>query len=439
MPPAHIRVIAHAQRRRLRRQVRPVQPRVRGRQGGDGPRPPGQDLPHPRGGLLLPPRPPSGADEVPHRREEGRQASTGDAPADAARRRRLRLATASASTFYTGALKTVTYDIPRYRFAACRTFTNKPPCGPKRGHGTPQPRFGQEVQLDKIADQARHRPRRAAAAAWSRQPDSLTANYLRIGTIGLARVHPTRWSRARAGSDKHRASCPHGPRRGPRLLVVHVRRRPADLLERPAALGRAAAARPQRPGHRLLRRDRDRPGLGRRARGAASRRCWASTPSTSAASPATPTSRRSTSARYSSRVTLMMGNAAHPGRRARARAARRGRRRARSTCRPTGSVFAEGRVFDAEDPEHGDDASRGGRARRGGVRHPRHGRLVHAAGPPRPLQGRAASARRRPTATPPPWSRPRSIPRPAGIHVPQDLDRATTSAARSTRCSRAGR
>src|SRR5207245_8116725 len=57
-----------------------------------------------------------------------------------------------ASTFYTGALQTVTYELPRYKFEAARVFTNKPPCGPKRGHGTPQPRFGQEIQLDKIAE-----------------------------------------------------------------------------------------------------------------------------------------------------------------------------------------------------------------------------------------------------------------------------------------------
>src|SRR5260370_38918869 len=56
-----------------------------------------------------------------------------------------------ASTFYTGALQTTTYHIPRYCFQGCRTFTNKPPCGPKRGPGTGQPRFGQEIQLDKIA------------------------------------------------------------------------------------------------------------------------------------------------------------------------------------------------------------------------------------------------------------------------------------------------
>src|SRR5207248_2028916 len=57
-----------------------------------------------------------------------------------------------ASTFYTGALQTVTYELPRYQFEAARVFTNKPPCGPKRGHGTPQPRYGQEIQLDKIAE-----------------------------------------------------------------------------------------------------------------------------------------------------------------------------------------------------------------------------------------------------------------------------------------------
>ena len=89
-----------------------------------------------------------------------------------------------ASTFYTGALQTVTYHIPRYRFRGCRTFTNKPACGPKRGHGTPQPRFGQEVQLDKIAvalgrDPADLRLQQIVPA------HSVTANWMRIETIGL--------------------------------------------------------------------------------------------------------------------------------------------------------------------------------------------------------------------------------------------------------------
>ena len=58
-----------------------------------------------------------------------------------------------ASTYYTGALQTVTYQVDRYKFEGARVFTNKPPCGPKRGHGTPQPRFALEVQMDKLAEQ----------------------------------------------------------------------------------------------------------------------------------------------------------------------------------------------------------------------------------------------------------------------------------------------
>ena len=58
-----------------------------------------------------------------------------------------------ASLYYTGALQTVTYDVPTYRFRGARAFTNKPPGGPKRGHGTTQPRFAVEVHLDKIAEQ----------------------------------------------------------------------------------------------------------------------------------------------------------------------------------------------------------------------------------------------------------------------------------------------
>jgi 4-hydroxybenzoyl-CoA reductase alpha subunit len=90
-----------------------------------------------------------------------------------------------ASTFYTGALQTVTYKIPRYRFEGCRVFTNKPPCGPKRGHGTPQPRFGQEIQLDKIAERLEMDPA-ALRLKIVEEPGAVTANYLQVRTIGLA-------------------------------------------------------------------------------------------------------------------------------------------------------------------------------------------------------------------------------------------------------------
>src|SRR5215467_9979580 len=90
-----------------------------------------------------------------------------------------------ASTYYAGALQTTTYHIPRYRYEGCRTFTNKPPCGPKRGHGTPQPRFGQEVQLDKIAEKLGTDPAEFRLGIVAK-PNSLTANWLKIGSIGLA-------------------------------------------------------------------------------------------------------------------------------------------------------------------------------------------------------------------------------------------------------------
>jgi len=90
-----------------------------------------------------------------------------------------------ASTFYTGALQTVTYELPRYKFEAARVFTNKPPCGPKRGHGTPQPRFGQEVQLDKIAEKLGVDPAELRLQNVLKA-NSLTANWLKIGSIGLS-------------------------------------------------------------------------------------------------------------------------------------------------------------------------------------------------------------------------------------------------------------
>ncbi|HEY3280367.1 MAG TPA: molybdopterin cofactor-binding domain-containing protein [Gemmatimonadales bacterium] len=91
-----------------------------------------------------------------------------------------------ASTYYTGALQTVTYHVPRYKFQGARAFTNKPPCGPKRGHGTPQPRFALEVHLDKIAEQLKLDPAELRLKHLV-PPNSLTANYLRVGSMGLGK------------------------------------------------------------------------------------------------------------------------------------------------------------------------------------------------------------------------------------------------------------
>jgi len=106
-----------------------------------------------------------------------------------------------ASTYYTGALQTVTYRVPTYKFEGARVFTNKPPCGPKRGHGTPQPRFALEVELDRIACDLGLDP--AAIRREHLHPaNTLTANFLRVGSIGLGEcidkvVAASGWKRRR--------------------------------------------------------------------------------------------------------------------------------------------------------------------------------------------------------------------------------------------------
>ena len=119
-----------------------------------------------------------------------------------------------ASTFYTGALQTVTYNVPRYKFEGIRVFTNKPPCGPKRGHGTPQPRFGLEIQIDKIAEQLKLDPvdiRRNHLV----EPNSITANYLRIGSMGLGKcidkvVEGSDWKNKFSGWNQTNRRLPFG-------------------------------------------------------------------------------------------------------------------------------------------------------------------------------------------------------------------------------------
>jgi len=89
-----------------------------------------------------------------------------------------------ASTFYTGVLQPVTYDIPAYRFEGCRIFTNKPPCGPKRGHGTPQPRFALELHLEKIAHDLGLDPAEMKRKNFVK-PMTRTVNWMRVTSCGL--------------------------------------------------------------------------------------------------------------------------------------------------------------------------------------------------------------------------------------------------------------
>jgi 4-hydroxybenzoyl-CoA reductase alpha subunit len=120
-----------------------------------------------------------------------------------------------ATTFYSGVINPVTYKIPVYRFEGARVFTNKPPCGPKRGHGTPQPRFALECQLDKAAEQLGLDPtemRRRIAV----EPFTKTANHLTVTTVGLVEcidrvVEASGWRRKWRGWRRDRTG--EGPRR----------------------------------------------------------------------------------------------------------------------------------------------------------------------------------------------------------------------------------
>ena len=88
------------------------------------------------------------------------------------------------TTYYSGQLLCAPYRFPAYRFDSWRAYTNKPACGPKRGHGSVQPRFAIECQLDKAAvalgiDPIELRRRNDLGA------DSVTINEMRVGSNGF--------------------------------------------------------------------------------------------------------------------------------------------------------------------------------------------------------------------------------------------------------------
>jgi CO/xanthine dehydrogenase Mo-binding subunit len=87
-------------------------------------------------------------------------------------------------------------------------YTNKPPCGPKRGHGTTQPRYAFECQLDKIATDLGLDPIEYRLGIL--QPaNTRTVNDLRITSMGLGEClravrQRTNWDakRTRLGTSK---------------------------------------------------------------------------------------------------------------------------------------------------------------------------------------------------------------------------------------------
>lgn len=88
------------------------------------------------------------------------------------------------TAYYSGQLLAAPTGYATYRFDSTRVFTNKPPCGPKRGHGSVQPRFAFEIAVDKMAhalgvDPIELRRRNDVG------PDTTTVNGQRITSNGF--------------------------------------------------------------------------------------------------------------------------------------------------------------------------------------------------------------------------------------------------------------
>jgi 4-hydroxybenzoyl-CoA reductase subunit alpha len=107
------------------------------------------------------------------------------------------------TTYYSGQLLCAPYRFGAYRFDSTRAYTNKPACGPKRGHGSVQPRFSIEVQIDKAAtalgiDPIELRRRNDLGS------DTATVNEFRVGSNGflecLRRVEESSGWKARRGA-----------------------------------------------------------------------------------------------------------------------------------------------------------------------------------------------------------------------------------------------
>ena len=88
------------------------------------------------------------------------------------------------TTYYSGQLLTGPVAFGTYRFRSRRVYTNKPCCGPKRGHGSVQPRFAFECALDEVAEQLQLDPMQIRRVNAMRGGDT-TVNGQHVPSTGL--------------------------------------------------------------------------------------------------------------------------------------------------------------------------------------------------------------------------------------------------------------
>lgn len=91
------------------------------------------------------------------------------------------------TAFYAGQLLCGPIGMRSYHFCATRYYTNKPACGPKRGHGSVQPRFAFEIMCDIMAEKLKMDPiffRKRNIV----EENSTTINGQRVGSLAINQV-----------------------------------------------------------------------------------------------------------------------------------------------------------------------------------------------------------------------------------------------------------
>lgn len=91
------------------------------------------------------------------------------------------------TAFYAGQLLTGPVGMKSYQFSSTRYYTNKPACGPKRGHGSVQPRFAFEVMCDMMAKKLGLDPIQFRLINAVKE-HSETINGQKVGSLGLKEV-----------------------------------------------------------------------------------------------------------------------------------------------------------------------------------------------------------------------------------------------------------
>ena len=111
------------------------------------------------------------------------------------------------TAYYAGAMLPTLYKIPNYKYDGYRVNTNLPPCGAMRGHGCPHPRFAFESLLSMIADDLGLDPIEIRLRN-AMQPETRTCNDLDVHSCEFEAC--LRAVRQRSGWDEKKGKLPPG-------------------------------------------------------------------------------------------------------------------------------------------------------------------------------------------------------------------------------------